>query len=87
MAAMGSTRPAEFFVLLVPGSKVEEAQFISGNDALKPLAKEIAAAHYAIPFPDNSQAKLVRRGILMCIGTSTRCDFVLIPPDSVLSTK
>jgi tetratricopeptide (TPR) repeat protein len=80
------TGSAEFFVLLVPGVKVEEVKFISGEDALRPLAKQIAAARYSIPFPDDSEAKLVRRGILMCSGTAIRCDFVLIPPDSVVST-
>jgi hypothetical protein len=83
----GRSGSAEFFALLVPGGKVEEAKFISGEETLKPLSKEIAAAHYPIPFPDNTEAKLLRRGILMCISTSTRCDFVLIPPADVVSTK
>jgi tetratricopeptide (TPR) repeat protein len=85
--AGGKPGSAEFFALFVPGGKVQEAKFISGEEALKPLSKEIAAAPYSIPFPDNTEAKLLRRGILMCISTSTRCDFVLIPPADVVSTK
>jgi tetratricopeptide (TPR) repeat protein len=76
---------AEFFVLLATGAKAEEVKFISGEETLKPLAKEIQAIHFTAPLPDGSEAKLVRRGILMCTGTY--CDFVLIPPSSVRSTK
>jgi tetratricopeptide (TPR) repeat protein len=85
--AGGKPGSAEFFALLVPGGKAEDARFIRGEEALKPLSKEIAAVRYAIPFPDNTGAKLLRRGILTCVSTSTRCDFVLIPPGDVISTK
>jgi tetratricopeptide (TPR) repeat protein len=78
---------AEFFVLIGPGAKVEDVKFISGADQLKPLAKQIAVVHYVAPVPEGSQARLVRRGILMCTGTAPRCDFALIPPDTVFSTN
>jgi hypothetical protein len=78
---------AEFFVLLAPGAKVEDVRFISGEEQLKPLAKQIAATHYVAPVPEGSQARLVRRGILMCTGTTPRCDFALVPVDAVFSTN
>jgi hypothetical protein len=76
---------AEFFVLFAPNIKVKDIKFISGEDDLKPLAKEIREVDYIVPLPDGSEAKLVRRGILMCTGA--HCDFVFIPPDAVFSTK
>jgi hypothetical protein len=48
---------------------------------VKPLAKEIRKVDYKVPLPDGSEAKLVRRGILLCTGT--RYDFVFIPPDAL----
>jgi hypothetical protein len=66
---------------------VEDVKFISGAEQLKPLAKQIAAAHYVAPVPEGSRARLVRRGILMCTGTAPRCDFTFIPADSVFSTN
>jgi hypothetical protein len=76
---------AEFFVLLAPDAKVEDVKFISGEQDLKPMVKEIQEIRFNAPLPDRSEARLVRRGILMCTGTN--CDFVLIPTESVFSTK
>jgi tetratricopeptide (TPR) repeat protein len=80
-----ATGSAEFFVLLAPSAKVEEVKFISGEEGLKPMAEKIQEIQFTALLPDGSKAKLVRRGILMCTGTE--CDFVLIPPASVFSTK
>jgi hypothetical protein len=52
---------------------------------LKPPAREIREVDFIAPLPDGREAKLVRRGILMCTGT--HCDFVFIPPDAVFSIK
>jgi hypothetical protein len=72
-------------VLFAPGIKVKDVKFTNGEEALKPLAKGIREVDYAVPLPGGIEAKLVRRGILMCTGT--HCDFVFVPPDSVFSSK
>jgi tetratricopeptide (TPR) repeat protein/transglutaminase-like putative cysteine protease len=77
---------AEFFVLLAPGSKVEDTKFISGSDQLRSAGKALAQAHFNAFFPENSSAYVVRRGILSC-DTVTGCNFVLMPVETVNSVE
>lgn len=81
----GQKGSAEFFVLLGRGSKAEDVRFIKGDESLKPMADEIAAANLSPTFPDDAEAKIVRRGILEC--TSLGCDFVLLRPQDVRSAE
>ncbi|HEV2112921.1 MAG TPA: hypothetical protein VGR50_02155, partial [Terriglobales bacterium] len=67
------------------GSKAEDVRFIKGDESLKPMAHEIAAANLSPTFPDDAEAKIVRRGILEC--TSLGCDFVLLRPQDVRSAE
>jgi tetratricopeptide (TPR) repeat protein/transglutaminase-like putative cysteine protease len=76
---------AEFFVLLSPGPKVEEVKFISGAEELRGVTKQLAAAKFDAPFPDEHKTKILRRGILMCHPGAVGCEFVLFTPDAVQS--
>ena len=67
---------AEFFLLFAPGPKIEDSLFISGSDSLRDAGKALRQAHFKISFPENSSARLVRRGILACYPT-TGCSFAL----------
>lgn len=67
---------AEYFVLIGPGSKVEETKFISGSDELNSADKALRAIQFKFPFPDDGRSHLVRRGILGCY-PATGCSFVL----------
>lgn len=75
---------AEFFLLFSPDSKVKDVKFVSGSEKLKFAAKTLAVAKFDVPFPDNSAAQLVRRGVLGCYPT-TGCSFVLLTIDQVKS--
>jgi tetratricopeptide (TPR) repeat protein len=75
---------AEFFVLLGPGSKVEDVKFISGSDKLKSAGKVLSSILFRLPFPDDAPTRLVRRGLLGCFAV-TGCNFVLYTLDSVRS--
>jgi tetratricopeptide (TPR) repeat protein len=75
---------ADFFVLLAPGEKkarVEAVKFISGSDALKPLAERLRTLDYGAVFPDATPAKLIRRGTLSCTAKTGECNFTLILPE------
>jgi tetratricopeptide (TPR) repeat protein len=89
MSASGS---AEFFVVIGPGSKVEDVRFISGDNALKPLAPALKRVDYKVRFPDANETQIVRRGILVCgpKGQGAKsgggsCDFILLLPADVHS--
>ena len=73
---------ADFFVLLSPG-KVEDVRFIKGDDRLKNAADLLRKANFGAQFPQGSEARLARRGILACSGVTDQCQFTLLLPQSV----
>jgi tetratricopeptide (TPR) repeat protein/transglutaminase-like putative cysteine protease len=70
------TSDADFFLLIGPGSKVEEVKFVSGSEELKSADKALRAIEFKMLFPDDGPSRLVRRGILSCYPV-TGCNFVL----------
>ena len=76
---------ADFFVLLVPGTKsakVEAVKFISGNPDLRPFAENLRTIDFGPVFPDPSPSKIVRRGTLACTAAGS-CTFALQLPETV----
>ena len=73
---------ADFFLLLGPGSDIEAASFISGDDTLRDMTDGLRKARLGKVFPDDSPAKLIRRGTLKC-ETKTACTLTLIPSSEV----
>jgi tetratricopeptide (TPR) repeat protein len=77
---------AELFLLFAPGPKVEETKFISGSDKLQSAGKALERVHFKVAFPENSSARLVRRGILACYPI-TGCSFVLLPVEATRAVE
>ena len=73
---------ADFFVLLSVG-KVDDVQFIHGDEQLRTAADAIKKANFPGEFPKESSARLVRRGILFCSSATKDCQFTLLLPQSV----
>ncbi|HTZ90101.1 MAG TPA: DUF3857 domain-containing protein [Alloacidobacterium sp.] len=73
---------ADFFVLL-SADKVEDVQFIHGDETLRSAGDAIKKADVHGEFPKGSTARLVRRGILFCSGVTKDCQFTLLLPQSV----
>ena len=83
---LGENAQADFFVLLSPGAKsprVDSVRFISGSQDLRPFAEQLRAVDFGAMFPDDSPAKLVRRGTLACSAATGNCSFTLILPEDV----
>jgi tetratricopeptide (TPR) repeat protein/transglutaminase-like putative cysteine protease len=76
---------AEFFVSFLPGPKVDEVKFISGDDQLSEAIEALAAAKYDVVFPNDEATKIVRRGLLACPDAGSWCQFVLLLPNDVHS--
>jgi tetratricopeptide (TPR) repeat protein len=70
------TSNADFFLLIGPGSKVEDVKFVSGSEELKSGENILRKMEFNVPFPDDGPSRLVRRGILSCYPV-TGCSFVL----------
>jgi tetratricopeptide (TPR) repeat protein/transglutaminase-like putative cysteine protease len=81
-AANGS---GEFFVVFDANGAVEDAKFIDGNSSLPPMLTPLKKVHFGYTIPSASDAKFVRRGIMMCTPASSNCDFVVLTVDTVRS--
>jgi tetratricopeptide (TPR) repeat protein len=73
---------ADFFVLLST-DKIEDAQFITGDESLRSAMAELMKASFSGEIPKGSTAKIVRRGILYCSETPDKCQFTMLLPQSV----
>ncbi len=76
----GEPLKADFYVVLSSGSKVDDVQFIEGSDKLKTFTDALRKANFALPFPDNTPTRLLRKGTLSC---DKECVFKLSPADDV----
>jgi hypothetical protein len=75
---------ADFAVLLSPGPTVDGARFVGGSEKLKPFAEKLRALDYGVSFPDNTPAKVVISGKVLCLAFSGECSFVRNPePGSI----
>ena len=80
------TGSAEYFILVGQGSKVLDAKFVSGDDALRKATPALKAAKYDAHLPDDSPMHIVRRGVVMCSEVSG-CSIVLYTPALVRSLE
>ncbi len=82
-----ASESAEFYVLLAPGSTVEDARFISGSENLKDWSETLKTTAFPVAFPDDLPAKIVRRGILSCAQYSGECIFVMYELNRMISLE
>jgi Flp pilus assembly protein TadD len=81
-----ATGNAEFWVLLGTssnGASVDKVKFITGEEKLRTLEGALQHLKYSINFPDETPAKILRRGQLACSQDAANCTFVLMLPDDV----
>jgi tetratricopeptide (TPR) repeat protein len=82
------TGNAEFWVLLGTtrnGASVESVKFVSGEEKLRSLEAALQRLKFNVNFPDDTPAKILRRGTLSCSQAAGNCTFVLMLPDDVRS--
>jgi tetratricopeptide (TPR) repeat protein/transglutaminase-like putative cysteine protease len=58
---------ADFVMLFGSGSAVERVAFVGGDEALRGLTGALLKAQFGSLFPDDSPAKLLRRGTVTCV--------------------
>jgi tetratricopeptide (TPR) repeat protein len=79
---------AEFWVLLGTtnnGASVDRVKFVSGEEKLRSLEETLQHLKFSLNFPDDTPAKILRRGVLSCSPAAGNCTFVLMLPDDVRS--
>lgn len=80
---------ADFFMLLTHASMptmpdVQDVHFIDGEQKLKRMSESLKVVKLNLTFPDESQAKILRRGTLTC-SPDIDCNLVLALPSEVRS--
>lgn len=78
-------RSAEFMVMLSPGG-VTGVKFLSGEETLRATSDALRTAKYPVEFPDSTDTKLARRGVLSC-ELAGSCKYVLYQPEEVISAE
>ena len=61
---------------------MEKVKFINGEEKLRSFEQKLQNLKYAVNFPDETPAKILRRGTLSC-SQEAACRFVLLLPDDV----
>ena len=75
----GGYKSADFVIVLTKESGVEETKFLSGAQELRSASNALGALKSSFPFPDDSRARIVRRGVVSCSEISKGCIFVFYP--------
>ena len=81
-----SDAPAEFLIVFSPEpakARADAAQFVSGNEKLRPFADRLRSLDYGVMFPDTTPIKLIRRGTLSCSAATGNCNFMLAPAEDL----
>jgi len=84
------TANAEFLLLFEPGpqgaGQITSMRFVKGSEKLRGLEGVVRAQKFAVFFPEETPAKIARRGVFSCsVVSGTGCIFVLLPADGVTS--
>jgi tetratricopeptide (TPR) repeat protein len=69
---------ADFYVPIGVGGKVEKSSFLRGSELLRFSGDELVKSPVKVVLPQESGARLLRRGILSC-SSYTGCSFVFYP--------
>jgi tetratricopeptide (TPR) repeat protein len=75
----GGYKSAEFVIALTKESGVADTKLLSGAQELRTASAALGALKSNFPFPDDSHARIVRRGVLSCSELAKGCVFVFIP--------
>ena len=79
----GGYKSAEFVIALTKEPGAADTKFLSGAQELQSASAALGALKSGFPFPDDSHARVVRRGVLSCSEISKGCVFVFYPADAV----
>jgi tetratricopeptide (TPR) repeat protein/transglutaminase-like putative cysteine protease len=76
-AISGKTASAQFNLVFDSSPQPERAEFVEGDDSLRPAAEQMRDKNFPVRFPDASSIKIVRQAKLTC--GSSGCAVQLLP--------
>ncbi|HEX9368607.1 MAG TPA: hypothetical protein VF921_18395, partial [Vicinamibacterales bacterium] len=81
-----AAKKADFFILFAAPGRVEAVKFAEGDEEMRALAPALQKLPASGMFPDDTPAKILRRGIAACGSTGT-CTFTLLLPGDARPVK
>jgi tetratricopeptide (TPR) repeat protein len=79
------TISARFNLVFDSSPRPERAEFVDGDESLRPAGEQLREKDFPVRFPDVSSVKIVRRGLLSCGGSG--CGIELLPIEIVSSSE
>ena len=77
-AITGKTASAQFNLVFDGSPRPERAEFVDGDESLRPAAEQMREKDFPVRFPDASSIKIVRRGKVSCGASGCVVELVLI---------
>jgi hypothetical protein len=74
----GKTASAQFNLVFDGSPRPERAEFVDGDESLRPAAEQMREKDFPVRFPDASSIKIVRRGKVSCGASGCVVELVLI---------
>jgi len=78
-SASGKPGSAHFNLVFDSSPRPERAEFVDGDESLRPAGDQLREKDFPVRFPDASSIKIVRRGLVTCAASS--CSVALQPVD------
>ncbi len=79
--AGSQTASARFNLVFDSSPRPERAEFVDGDESLRPAGEQMREKDFPVRFPDASSIKIVRRGAMSC--GSSGCAVELLPIEQV----
>ena len=76
-AITGKPVSARFNLVFDSSPRPERAEFVDGDESLRPAGQQLREKDFPVRFPDVSSVKIVRRGLLSCAAAG--CSIELLP--------
>jgi Tfp pilus assembly protein PilF len=78
--SVDSEKSANFLLVLAKNAKVNQIDFVSGDETLRQLVPALSALKFDLAFPDDAPTRIYQSATLHCSVVRHDCTFVLFEP-------
>ena len=78
--SVDAEKSANFLVILAKNAKVNQIDFVSGDETLQKVIPELSGLKFDLAFPDVAPTRLYQSATLHCSAVRHDCTFVLFEP-------
>ncbi|MBV9886467.1 MAG: DUF3857 domain-containing protein [Acidobacteria bacterium] len=78
--SVDAEKSANFLLILAKNARVNQIDFVSGDESLRKLIPELSSLKFDLAFPDDAPTRLYQSATLHCSAVRHDCTFVLFEP-------